>query len=809
MTKTKIKSVVKKVLIIGLVGLFISISGPTLIQSFTNPNNSTAHAADEVKCSEKSSATTICNPEGKDCPEGFKEDAETKLCKKTSVAKAVDEELIKSAKFLVGLQEILSKLIWPVLIMIGGLLDNSLLFGNGMEERLREIWIPIRNIVNILFVIALVGIALYNVLGIGDENSNYSIKAMLPKIIIGIIAVNFSFLGIKLFLDGINVLTTSIFALPNQVNAGLVLDAQSENHKETIKRFCRAMEDKKLNEIVDEQQASQELEDEIYRSVATSDEYRRYFTVGPATTKTEIIQQMNDGKTIDGELQQMNPTTQIPAFNKEVERQKNSVFCNPDGTTLTTTGELFLKRWNSRNAALAMALNLSNIVFYQEIDLNVTNIEKLFVNSVLSLLLYLLFLASFIALFIVLLARLVVLWLAIALSPLLLLGMVIPVVKEQSGFSEIQNQFVKNAIAPLGIALALSVGWIMLQALQGVNGLYTGAQISFSASKGIPVVGLSTLQDLITALATLAVIWLGVFTAASSSVAAPVTDMLKNGLRKAGTFVGTLPIKHVPFFHIDLPGVEGDENYTGTQVMEALHGLAQPKDRSKLLDHLQPGRKTVDPEVLNNDRQTRNKQNVYDYINSGRNPDQIKSLNPRIMKEIEKFGKRKGKAYKNLDPTAKGYIDILAHKDSTPDQKKTAARDLVEFAKRRGTKPAGEAAPKPGTTPAAPAALPTQIKNKVEIGGNKVTMNETQFKTYNDRRKELATAIGTGDKAKIRTAITALNNASTAADKNFKVGELEDAVGEGNYKKLLKDAFDDEEDLNTFLTEAAADRATP
>ena len=39
--------------------------------------------------------------------------------------------------------------LWPVLIMTGSLLDNDLIFGGAMGERLLDIWVQIRNLVNI------------------------------------------------------------------------------------------------------------------------------------------------------------------------------------------------------------------------------------------------------------------------------------------------------------------------------------------------------------------------------------------------------------------------------------------------------------------------------------------------------------------------------------------------------------------------------------------------------------------------------------------------------------------------------------
>ena len=88
------------------------------------------------------------------------------------------DDLMSIHKIL-KIQSFLSQAIWPILYMIGGLMDNNLLFGGGMGKTLQSIWIPIRNIVNILFVIILVGIALYNITGLGEDKGNYSIKTIV------------------------------------------------------------------------------------------------------------------------------------------------------------------------------------------------------------------------------------------------------------------------------------------------------------------------------------------------------------------------------------------------------------------------------------------------------------------------------------------------------------------------------------------------------------------------------------------------------------------------------------------------------
>ncbi|MBI5412897.1 hypothetical protein HZA42_00935 [Candidatus Peregrinibacteria bacterium] len=113
-----------------------------------------------------------------------------------------------------------SALFWPVIVMIGSLLDNDLIFGGAMGEKLLAIWVQVRNLVNIAFVLILLAVAVYNVLGIGKdgEGSPLSLKQALPKFVLALVAVNFSFLAVKVVLDFTNVLTGVVFALPTTVS---------------------------------------------------------------------------------------------------------------------------------------------------------------------------------------------------------------------------------------------------------------------------------------------------------------------------------------------------------------------------------------------------------------------------------------------------------------------------------------------------------------------------------------------------------------------------------------------------------------
>ena len=441
-------------------------------------------------------------------------------------------------KMLSQVRDAFNAFLYPILLMTGALIENDLLFGSGMEFTLTQIWIPIRNLVNILFVIVLIGIALYNVLGLGEEGSEYAIKSALPKIVAALIIINFSFLGIKVMLDGVNALTTAILALPNDMGqkpAGL-------SSLEVIK-YCEGVNKGVDYSSGDEAKIKEALDLAAHRAIATR--HGAIATIGSINEKTQIID-----KTIAyyTELKKKDKTIVIPTkadLEKEVEALKDNYHCN--GVGLTKDGEAFFATFNSRNAAAVLALNMTKFSLYDVPDVSIKDGKKLATNAIFSLILSVVLVASFVALFIVLLYRIVFMWVAIAISPILILILFAPSIKDKfGGLGDIGDKFMKNAIAPIPIALALAIGWIMLKALQTTLDADQVANLGMNPGLGIPVTGLGTPQELMIMIGTITVIWLGVFSATEGTLAEGVTGAIKETVQKVGKGIGTMPIKHLP-----------------------------------------------------------------------------------------------------------------------------------------------------------------------------------------------------------------------------------------------------------------------
>jgi|GEM_PF-2038286 len=412
----------------------------------------------------------------------------------------------------------LQTLLWPVLMMIGSLMQNDILFGSGMEARLLEVWVNVRNIVNIFFVLILLGIALYNVLGAGE---NYHFKTILPKFVIGLIVVNFTFIGMKIVLDATNVLTTAMFALPQSVQAELAGNNPSPSGAPMVGIFK-----------VDE---ANSMCGAIYGGVNMSGTPD---SAAQATYNNAITAATQPGAS----------ATAAPA-------PLCVPYPPPSGATslMAPATVSDFSQMTSRNSAMVMAITLGKTNLLDKVYLDPNSPDptapRLLTNILLSIVLYVVYGTAFIALFVALLIRLVALWVMIALSPLMVLPFVVPALKEKLGEGgDLLNKFVSNAIMPIIVGVVMSIGFVMLRGLQAAT--ITGDKLinSPTLSLGLLTSGISTLQELIVAFGMVAFVWVGVFHAFKGTYAEGITGTIQSTVSGAAKSLGGFAVKSIPLF---------------------------------------------------------------------------------------------------------------------------------------------------------------------------------------------------------------------------------------------------------------------
>ena len=384
------------------------------------------------------------------------------LAKDSEVDLSTQDFLTNVIGFLTTSFKVIQQVLWPVLLLTGPLLDNSLIYGPGIEDRLFDIWTQFRNLTNLIIAILLVGVTLYNLLGIG-EGGSYELKSFFKKMVIALVAINFSFFGARLILDASNVVTTFAFSLPNTVQSH---SADAIGNLESS--LCSTMQD--------------------IGAGAASDVFGAFSTFG-------------------------------------LQGSDSPTFCN--GTSLTTEARAFFSRVSASNLAMIMAGNYANISEglqaskTLELTLDITNMT---INSMLSLVIIFLHGAAYISLFFVLLVRLVFLWLAIAVSPLVVFASIMGI-SAFDQLSKLYDEFFTHAFAPAKVGFALSISYIIFSAIEknGLASQGTGLGVGLT----YPFSGISTLEKFLVTIGAAVVVYDVALEVGSSTRASFITNSIQ------------------------------------------------------------------------------------------------------------------------------------------------------------------------------------------------------------------------------------------------------------------------------------------
>jgi hypothetical protein len=459
-----------------------------------------------------------------------------------NAVKEAKDDIVKNLVSVISIiLHALNMLFWPLILIMGGLIDNSLIFGWGMEEKLLSIWQQIRNMVNVIFVVMLLGIALMNIIGVGGEN--YQLKSILPKFIIGLIAVNFSFLGMKVGLDALNVVTASVFSLPTTMEAHPVPSKEGETAKffaDSCKVVCGEKGEGCVNPVTKKRYTESEV-------TALKDKKELPVCYTPEGNCPQVI--YNGGK----------PFEQVG--DSCASQEMVSKFTH----------------FNGNNAAMVLAIRMTKLAGLNSKD-NIPEIlekengwESLSMYIIFSLIMYIILGTGFVVMFIVLVTRLAVLWLAVALSPLIVLKYVFPQLLSQLG--DVEGKIIKTAIAPVIIAFTMSIGFIMMDEFSAITGSDIGnlgghnSLAKGAMSMDMGGMGISSIQQLFMAAATIAFVWMGIVGATSGTISESLTGVITGAVGKAGSWLAFAPFKYTGI----IP-VKGEKASLGT-MMHALKSI--------------------------------------------------------------------------------------------------------------------------------------------------------------------------------------------------------------------------------------------
>lgn len=435
-----------------------------------------------------------------------------------------------------ALLSFLSALLWPMLLLIGALMDNELIFGSGAEERLLSIWVQFRDFANILFVLILIIAAFVNILSpLVEAEEKWKINKLLPKFIIGLILINFSFIGCKVVLDVANVITSAVFALPDSV-----LQQQSQiANKERAQQICKA-----------------------------------------AKQNTSLTSTARPWDAWSARL------------------------CNTETKGQAVLMENILTNFNSRNAAFAFAINLGKLHIMDLKKETAVFIKDFVVNSLFSLIMFVLYAVSFIILAIVLLERLVIMWVVVAFSPLIVAGLILKdYLGAGGGSADTVREKLQAAItAPIIIGLSMSVGYIMLDAFNSREDFYFDLPLGDTSTQ---ITGTEDLRQMLIGITAAFIVWEGTkFATKNVFLSSFISDNIISRVSNVGKFLGSVPFKYIPA--VPIPAAGGKSQKVSLSQLVDLPSRLIDRARSKYeadLNKALGGGGTVKTDVQNLVRQ--------------------------------------------------------------------------------------------------------------------------------------------------------------------------------------------------------------
>lgn len=665
----------------------------------------------------------------------------------SEVFTGTNDIIVQFSKILALVLRLISTLLWPLLMFAGGLMKSDFLYTGAIDLKLTEMWIQVRNLVNIIYVILLLAVALYNVLGLGESVDFLQIKTALPKIILGLILVNFSYAGVKVVLDVVNVGTVFAFSIP-RTDPQLTFDTEN-TIKNSAQNICQSM-GADASKLADAAENSKELKAEQDKKKAAK---MAECTAKPKTGKAKTAAQCT----------------------KEIESgEANKGICkkNAEGQlVLDETAQKLLANWNVDGALTIMAVkfmkmqDLSRVAEKIKKDGSITNLT---INMLFSLVMYIVYAISFIVLVIVLFMRAAVLWMVIVFSPLLVVNLTFPsLISQLGGGGEFVGKITKTLIAPIIIGFVLSIGFILLSTMQNINYGGIGGYITDA-----PVSSLDTFQDLLIAIGSVVFVWLGVQSAISGTIGDSIAGGIMEAAKGAGQWLAKAPFFYAPIFQIKSPhGTHGEVVSLGT--LSAALNIAKHKPENYAEERAReifgfdgkaslkdiPSKDALKSFIANKDATyfTENETN-----------------RKALQDALKKIEQNEGKFSQDKTPEL---YKLKAELEKGNNMNKNVFNE--EFRKYKASNPADAAAT--GAAPTGPVD----------------TSSFDAKKKSDDVAKEGMDHLSAGDKAKAQKVLSAADQAAyDAANKEGNPEAFKAAAAIGNAKRSLKGSSE----LKEFLT---------
>lgn len=553
------------------------------------------------------------------------------------------QKLGELASFLVS---ILTPIVSAEAGLMAFLMDSGFILGDPSADKaddlksikdigqfLNYIWQIIRDLVNYGFIVVLLVIAFMTVISAGGESvgGSFDVKKILPKFVIAVVAVNFTWFGAKVILDVANVATHIVYSIP------MSLPDSEKLLEDAIKRNCE--------------------------NVKQSDEKQCYFITKEIVMKGDgSLSQYNDKKGIQSCSEVKDPDIRAKCDEIIKSLKGEPVFVFNAGIV-----ELYqkkLKSWDELSSGTIPGILAFSILNVQELGLSRGYEKDLFqvtLKGMVALLVMIIIITVFTAMFFLLLERVIILWINIILSPVAVLLWVLkdtPLSVDSDNTVLGLKPFLKSAFLPalMGIPLIFGLLLIIVSKETDLRIDQSGLATQISGVDTI-IDGISTLHELFFYIMALGSMWVAMKIAEDSAVfVKPVVEGVSNGVKGVGKFVAKSPL-YAPW----IPTASTPQN---------------PDGRSSIADLGTPFRRILNDTFWTN-YQLKKERGV---------DNALSKLNGKTLKAIDKLST--GEAAKHLGklkgrdrPFIEGYLrDEKLNPDSSSNSTDNVLRAIAEQA---------------------------------------------------------------------------------------------------------------------------------
>ncbi len=552
---------------------------------------------------------------------------------------------------------------------IGNFLGIDYIYEGAMGNMLKLIWTVSRNIVNIIFVLILLVLALREIFDIKGGAEGGKLKDYLIKFTLLLVAVNFSWLATKVVLDAANVATNIVFSIPMGV-ARTDLNIEYEP--------CV---------VVSDQETEGQCLPTAFWYPYGSDPGNFEYRVGEGAVVKEgaVIESCNKDEIREGYDDAYFLVEGVEDVTEDsVGEDRTSPYWNK---SITCWGNMNLLKYNRNGSVVYLTYGMARI--QNLIKSSGGTLAQISVGTIMSLLLQGAYTVTLLALFIALIIRMAVLWIFVAFSPFLVLMLFsekFKIAGDKIGIA----QFIKWAFVPVKVGAVFTVVFLMISAGQSAGyvtgktwdtlnetGTVTNSVIGFSSL----ISGMDSMTQFIWLLVVLGVLWVGVFSVLGDM---PIVGQITNTIDSLGKRAGTWMAK-TPYW---APAVPIYDHKTGSWKRTSGEAIAynlKDKFAQDRLKRLGGAKEPADQLATDSKKRATIIQSINkkDYDGAGR----------QILIELE-LDKKAAIALIN----DKQFKPKLARAGFGTDQEK-----VLEAVKAHLKMPGGVAAP-PAAPPAAPAA---------------------------------------------------------------------------------------------------------